>query len=158
MTPTAVLRHSLTSGEITLSEGLFTVRVHGEAVFDLPLARRLEEARRDLLPGTEGVVLVWIPADIAWVEPEALRWLGSPEAMEGVLGRAVVVPSSFQALRDSIRWRLFKPSVAFRVFGHARVAKSWLMDLWVGESVGPEIDSWAQVEISPSHSSGDVQA
>lgn len=130
------------SGEIQLSEGLFRVDVNGEAVFDLSLAKRLEAARRELLPGTEGVVLVVIPSDIAWVEPDALKWLGSPEAMEGVLGRAVVVPSTFQAMRDSIRWRFFKSAVAFRIFGHPRVAKTWLMDLWVSQAVGPELDQW----------------
>lgn len=122
---------------------MFVVEVLGEAVFDLSLAKRLEAARRDLLPGTEGVVLVLIPADIAWVEPEALKWLGSEEAMDGVLGRAVVVPSTFQALRDSIRWRLFKPAVSFRIFGNARVAKTWLNDLWIAGAVGPELDAWS---------------
>lgn len=138
----AVLKHTMPSGEILLSEGMFTVKVSGEAVFDLSLAKRLEAARRELLPGSAGVVLVLIPADIAWVEPEALRWLGSQEAMDKVVGRAVVVPSSMQAMRDNIRWRLFKPSVAFRVFGHQRVAKSWLTDLWVEHAVGPELDAW----------------
>lgn len=142
MEPIATLKHSMPSGEIQLSEGLFRVDVNGEAVFDLSLAKRLEAARRELLPGTEGVVLVVIPSDIAWVEPEALKWLGSPEAMEGVLGRAVVVPSTFQAMRDGIRWRFFKPAVAFRIFGHPRVAKTWLMDLWVNQAVGPELDEW----------------
>lgn len=143
MEAVAILRHKMPSGEITLSEGLFIVEVLGEAVFDLSLAKRLEVARRDLLPGTEGVVLVLIPADIAWVEPEALKWLGSEEAMSGVLGRAVVVPSSFQALRDSIRWRLFKPAIVFRIFGNVRVAKTWLNDLWISKAVGPELDQWS---------------
>lgn len=143
MEAAAILRHKMPSGEITLSEGLFIVEVLGEAVFDLSLAKRLEAARRDLLPGTEGVVLVLIPADIAWVEPEALKWLGSEEAMSGVLGRAVVVPSSFQALRDSIRWRLFKRAIAFRIFGNVRVAKTWLNDLWISKAVGPELDQWS---------------
>lgn len=144
MEPTAILRHKMPSGEITLSEGMFVVEVLGEAVFDVSLARRLEAARCDLLPGTTGVVLVLIPADIAWVEPEALKWLGSEEAMKDVLGRAVVVPSSFQALRDSIRWRLFKPAVAFRIFGNARVARTWLNDLWISNAVGPELDEWSE--------------
>lgn len=143
MDTAATLRHKMPSGEITLSEGMFVVEVQGEAVFDLSLAKRLEAARRDLLPGTEGVVLVQIPPDIAWVEPDALKWLGSPEAMQGVVGRAVVVPSSFQALRDSIRWRLFKPAIAFRIFGQARVAKTWLNDLWISRAVGPELDEWS---------------
>ncbi|MDA0913227.1 MAG: hypothetical protein O2818_07605 [Bacteroidetes bacterium] len=127
---------------IELSMGLYTIRFTDEAVLDLEQMKRVEQARRDLIEGGVGPVLVVIPRNAALVDQEALAWLGSEESMLDVPARAVVVPSSIQALRDRIRWALFKPAVPFRVFGNPQVAKGWVLDQWYDAQVGAEIDSF----------------
>ncbi len=127
---------------IELSMGLYTIRFAAEAFLDLNQMKRVEQARRELLEGGVGPVLVLIPKNAALVEQEALAWLGSDEAMLDVPARAVVVPSSIQVLRDKIRWALFKPSVAFRVFRNPQVAKGWVLDEWYTTQVGAEIDAF----------------
>jgi hypothetical protein len=127
---------------IELSMGLYTIRFANEAVLDLNQMKRVEQARRELMPGGVGPVLVLIPRNAALVEQEALAWLGSEEAMRDVPARAAVVPSSIHVLRDRIRWALFKPSVAFRVFRNPQVAKGWVLDQWYDNQVGAEIDSF----------------
>lgn len=126
---------------IELAMGLYTVRFHESAVLDLNQMKRVESARRELLEGGVGPVLVLIPRNAALVEREALEWLGSTEAMLDVPARAVVVPSSIQVLKDKIRWALFQPSVPFRVFRNPQVAKGWAMDQWYDAQIGTEIDA-----------------
>jgi hypothetical protein len=140
------LSTKLQEATIELSMGLYTIRFHAESVLDLNHVKRVEEARRDLLRGGEGPVLVLIPKNVALVEQEALAWMGSPEAMEGVPARAIVVPSSIQVLRDRIRWALFKPSVAFRVFRNPQVAKGWVLDTWYDDQIGQEVDAFIGLE------------
>lgn len=127
---------------IELSMGLYTVRFAEQAVLDLNQMKRVEQARRELVLGGIGPVLVLIPRNAALVEQEALAWLGSQEAMLDVPARAVVVPSSIHVLRDRIRWALFKPAVPFRVFRNPQVAKGWVLDTWYDKQVGAEIDSF----------------
>ena len=126
------MEHTLTTklqdATIELSMGLYTVRFHEEAVLDVNQMKRVEAARRELLSDDRGPVLVLIPSNAALVEQEALAWLGSEEAMQNVSARAVVVPSSITVLRDRIRWALFRPSVPFRVFRNAQIAKGWALD------------------------------
>ena len=122
--------------------GLYTVRFHEEAVLDVNQMKRVEAARRELLSDDRGPVLVLIPSNAALVEQEALAWLGSEEAMQNVSARAVVVPSSITVLRDRIRWALFRPSVPFRVFRNAQIAKGWALDQWYDKQIGMEIDSF----------------
>ncbi len=136
---------SLQEATIEFSMGLYTVRFHAEAVLDLNQVMRVEEARRDLLPGGTGPVLVLIPKNVALVEQEALAWMGTESAMQGVPARAVVVPSSIQVLRDQIRWALFKPAVPFRIFRNPQVAKGWALDTWYDQQVGQEIDAFGDL-------------
>jgi hypothetical protein len=139
MQPTLQLQ--LPSALIELSMGLFVVRYKPEVVLDLALARRVEEARRDLMPGADNPVLVLIPRDIALLDQEALFWMGSSEAMNGVSARAVVVPNSLMVIRDRIRWALFRPAVPFRVFRNPQVAKSWVLDAWYTLRLGQDLDA-----------------
>jgi len=141
-----ILSTKLQEASIELSMGLYTIEFHAESVLDLNHVKRVEEARRELVRGGEGPVLVLIPKNIALVEQEALAWLGSSEAMEGVPARAIVVPSSIQVLRDRIRWALFKPSVPFRVFRNRQVAKGWLLDTWYDDQIGSEVDAFVGLE------------
>ena len=138
------MEHTLTTklqdATIELSMGLYTVRFHEEAVLDVNQMKRVEVARRELLSDDRGPVLVLIPSNAALVEQEALAWLGSEEAMQNVSARAVVVPSSITVLRDRIRWALFRPSVPFRVFRNAQIAKGWALDQWYDKQIGMEID------------------
>jgi len=140
------MEHTLTTklqdATIELSMGLYTVRFHEEAVLDVNQMKRVEVARRELLSDDRGPVLVLIPSNAALVEQEALAWLGSKEAMQNVSARAVVVPSSITVLRDRIRWALFRPSVPFRVFRNAQIAKGWALDEWYDKQIGMEIDSF----------------
>ncbi|MBT6163059.1 hypothetical protein N8891_03340 [Flavobacteriales bacterium] len=140
------MEHTLTTklqdATIELSMGLYTVRFHEEAVLDVNQMKRVEVARRELLSDDRGPVLVLIPSNAALVEQEALAWLGSEEAMQNVSARAVVVPSSITVLRDRIRWALFRPSVPFRVFRNAQIAKGWALDQWYDKQIGMEIDSF----------------
>jgi hypothetical protein len=140
------MEHTLTTklqdATIELSMGLYTVRFHEEAVLDVNQMKRVEAARRELLSDDRGPVLVLIPSNAALVEQEALAWLGSEEAMQNVSARAVVVPSSITVLRDRIRWALFRPSVPFRVFRNAQIAKGWALDQWYDKQIGMEIDSF----------------
>ena len=140
------MEHTLTTklqdATIELSMGLYTVRFHEEAVLDVNQMKRVEVARRELLSDDRGPVLVLIPSNAALVEQEALAWLGSEEAMQNVSARAVVVPSSITVLRDRIRWALFRPSVPFRVFRNAQIAKGWTLDQWYDKQIGMEIDSF----------------
>lgn len=140
------MEHTLTTklqdATIELSMGLYTVRFHEEAVLDVNQMKRVEVARRELLSDDRGPVLVLIPSNAALVEQEALAWLGSKEAMQNVSARAVVVPSSITVLRDRIRWALFRPSVPFRVFRNAQIAKGWALDQWYDKQIGMEIDSF----------------
>lgn len=140
MQPT--LQIQLPAATIELSMGLFVVRFRPDVVLDLAQAQRVEAARRELLPDADNPVLVLIPSGIALVDQEALEWMSSDEAMEGVPSRAVVVPSSIQVLRDRIRWALFRPAIAFRVFRNPQVAKSWVLDSWYEQSLGHEIDAF----------------
>jgi hypothetical protein len=126
---------------IELSMGLYTVRFHPDTVLDLEAVQRIERARRGVLPGVEGPVLMVVAATAVWVDQPALEWLGSDAAMEGVPARAIVVPSTIQVFRDRIRWAFFRPAVAFRVFRNAQVAKGWVLDAWYERSVGKEIDA-----------------
>ncbi len=139
MQPTLQLQ--LPSALIELSMGLFVVRFKPEVVLDAALARRVETARRELLPGADNPVLVLVPKDIALVDQEALFWMGSAEAMEGVSARAVVVPNSLLVIRDRIRWALFRPAVPFRVFRNPQVGKSWVLDAWYTQRLGHEMDA-----------------
>ena len=140
------MEHTLTSklqdATIELSMGLYTVRFHEEAVLDINQMKRVETARRELLPDDRGPVLVLIPRNAALVEQEALAWLGSEEAMLNVSARAVVVPSSITVLKDRIRWALFRPSVPFRIFRNPQIAKGWALDQWYDKQIGMEIDSF----------------
>ena len=140
------MEHTLTTklqdATIELSMWLYTVRFHEEAVLDVNQMKRVEVARRELLSDDRGPVLVLIPSNAALVEQEALAWLGSEEAMQNVSARAVVVPSSITVLRDRIRWALFRPSVPFRVFRNAQIAKGWALDQWYDKQIGMEIDSF----------------
>ena len=126
------MEHTLSTqvhdARIELSMGLYTIRFADEAVLDVNQMKRVEAARRQLVDGGSGPVLVLIPRNAALVEQEALAWMGSDEAMLDVPARAVVVPSSIQVLRDRIRWALFKPAVPFRVFRNPQVAKGWVLD------------------------------
>lgn len=140
MRPT--LQIQLPAATIELAMGLFVVRYRADVVLDLAQAKRVEAARRELLPEADNPVLVLIPSTIALVDQEALVWLSSPEAMEGVPARAVVVPSSIQVLRDRIRWALFRPAIPFRVFRNPQVAKSWVLDSWYEQRLGHEIDAF----------------
>lgn len=140
------MEHTLSThvhdAKIELSMGLYTIRFAEEAVLDLNQMKRVEQARRELVAGGMGPVLVLIPRNAALVEQEALAWLGSEEAMLDVPARAVVVPSSIQVFRDRIRWALFKPSVPFRVFRNPQVAKGWVLDQWYDSQIGKEIDAF----------------
>ena len=136
------LTTKLQDATIELSMGLYTVRFHEEAGLDVNQMKRVEAARRELLSDDRGPVLVLIPSNAALVEQEALAWLGSEEAMQNVSARAVVVPSSITVLRDRIRWALFRPSVPFRVFRNAQIAKGWALDQWYDKQIGMEIDSF----------------
>ena len=124
------MEHTLSTqvhdARIELSMGLYTIRFADEAVLDVNQMQRVEVARRQLVEGGVGPVLVLIPRNAALVEQEALAWLGSEEAMLDVPARAVVVPSSIQVLRDRIRWALFRPAIPFRVFRNPQVAKGWV--------------------------------
>ena len=139
MQPTLVTE--VPGATIELSMGLYTVRFHPDTVLDLDAVQRIERARRSVLPGVEGPVLMVVAATAVWVDQPALEWLSSEEAMEGVPARAIVVPSTIQVFRDRIRWALFRPAVAFRVFRNAQVAKGWVLDAWYERSVGKEIDA-----------------
>jgi hypothetical protein len=140
------MEHKLTTtlqdATIELSMGLYTVRFHDEAVLDVNQMKRVEAARRELLPDGSGPVLVLIPSNAALLEHDALAWLGSEEAMLDVSARAVVVPSSLTVLRDRIRWALFRPTVPYRVFRNPQVAKGWALDQWYDKQIGLEIDSF----------------
>jgi hypothetical protein len=140
MRPT--LQIQLPAATIELTMGLFVVRYRADVVLDLAQAKRVEAARRELLPEADNPVLVLIPSTIALVDQDALVWLSSPQAMEGVPARAVVVPSSIQVLRDRIRWALFRPAIPFRVFRNPQVAKSWVLDSWYEQRLGHEIDAF----------------
>ena len=140
MQPT--LQIQLPAATIELSMGLFVVRFRPDVVLDLAQAKRVEAARRELLPDADNPVLVLIPASIALVDQAALVWMSSDEAMAGVPSRAVVVPSSLQVLRDRIRWALFRPAISFRVFRNPQVAKSWVLDSWYERRLGHEIDAF----------------
>ena len=140
------MEHTLSTkvhdARIELSMGLYTIRFADEAVLDVNQMKRVEAARRQLVEGGVGPVLVLIPRNAALVEQEALAWLGSEEAMLDVPARAVVVPSSIQVLRDRIRWALFRPAVPFRVFRNPQVAKGWVLDQWYDSQIGKEIDAF----------------
>jgi thiamine pyrophosphate-dependent acetolactate synthase large subunit-like protein len=140
------LSTKLQEATIELSMGLYTVNFHADSVLDLNHVKRVEEARRELVSGGEGPVLVVIPKNVALVEQEALAWMGSLEAMEGVAARAIVVPSSIQVLRDRIRWALFKPAIPFRVFRNPQVAKGWVLDTWYDNQIGQEVDTFVGLE------------
>jgi thiamine pyrophosphate-dependent acetolactate synthase large subunit-like protein len=140
------LSTKLQEATIELSMGLYTVNFHADSVLDLNHVKRVEEARRELVRGGEGPVLVVIPKNVALVEQEALAWMGSLEAMEGVAARAIVVPSSIQVLRDRIRWALFKPAIPFRVFRNPQVAKGWVLDTWYDDQIGQEVDTFVGLE------------
>jgi thiamine pyrophosphate-dependent acetolactate synthase large subunit-like protein len=140
------LSTKLQEATIELSMGLYTVNFHADSVLDLNHVKRVEEARRELVRGGEGPVLVVIPKNVALVEQEALAWMGSLEAMEGVAARAIVVPSSIQVLRDRIRWALFKPAIPFRVFRNPQVAKGWVLDTWYDNQIGQEVDTFVGLE------------
>lgn len=140
------LSTKLQEATIELSMGLYTVHFHADSVLDLNHVKRVEEARRELVRGGEGPVLVVIPKNVALVEQEALAWMGSLEAMEGVAARAIVVPSSIQVLRDRIRWALFKPAIPFRVFRNPQVAKGWVLDTWYDDQIGQEVDTFVGLE------------
>lgn len=140
------LSTKLQEATIELSMGLYTVNFHADSVLDLNHVKRVEEARRELVRGGEGPVLVVIPKNVALVEQEALAWMGSLEAMEGVAARAIVVPSSIQVLRDRIRWALFKPAIPFRVFRNPQVAKGWVLDTWYDDQIGLEVDTFVGLE------------
>ncbi len=140
------MEHTLSTqihdARIELSMGLYTIRFADAAVLDVNQMKRVEAARRQLIEGVVGPVLVLIPRNAALVEQEALAWLGSEEAMMDIPARAVVVPSSIQVLRDRIRWALFKPTVRFRVFRNPQVAKGWVLDQWYDSQIGKEIDAF----------------
>jgi thiamine pyrophosphate-dependent acetolactate synthase large subunit-like protein len=140
------LSTKLQEATIELSMGLYTVNFHADSVLDLNHVKRVEEARRELVRGGEGPVLVVIPKNVALGEQEALAWMGSLEAMEGVAARAIVVPSSIQVLRDRIRWALFKPAIPFRVFRNPQVAKGWVLDTWYDDQIGQEVDTFVGLE------------
>lgn len=129
--------------------GLFVISFKPDVVVDQVQAQRAEMARRELLPGSEGPVLVIIPRDAALVEREALEWWGSKDAMKGVAARAVVVPSSIDVLRDRIRWALFRPSVNYRAFRNPQIAKGWVLNTWYEESVGEVIDAMDAHDVRP---------
>jgi hypothetical protein len=139
MQPTLVTEVS--GATIELSMGLYTVRFHPETVLDVEAVQRIERARRAVLPGVEGPVLMVVAVTAVEVDREALEWLGSEEGMAGVPARAVVVPSTIHVVKDRIRWALFRPAVAFRVFRNAQVAKGWVLDAWYDRTVGREIDA-----------------
>lgn len=136
------LSTQLTDATIELSMGLYTVRFHADAVLDENQVKRVEMARRDLLPGSKGPVLVIVPDNAALVEQAALAWMGSEEGMEGVPARAVVVPSSIQVLKDRIRWVFFKPTIPYRIFRNPQVAKGWVLDAWYDNEIASEIDEF----------------
>jgi hypothetical protein len=92
MQPTLVTEVS--GATIELSMGLYTVRFHPETVLDVEAVQRIERARRAVLPGVEGPVLMVVAVTAVEVDREALEWLGSEEGMAGVPARAVVVPST----------------------------------------------------------------
>jgi len=127
--------HSLISknslADIEVSMGMSIVSYHAGSMIDLGCVMRIEGDRREL--ANSGPVLHIIPADSPLVEQEALKWLGSDEAMQDVVARAVVVPSNLAVLQDKIRWVLFRQSVPFRIFRNPQVAKGWLIDVWYEE-------------------------
>ena len=86
------MEHTLSTqvhdARIELSMGLYTIRFADEAVLDVNQMKRVEAARRQLVEGGVGPVLVLIPRNAALVEQEALAWLGSEEAMLDVPARS----------------------------------------------------------------------
>lgn len=108
-----------------------TVEHRARQILDPATALRVELDRREMCPGHEGVVLHIIPSDIDMMDQESLRVWMSPECMDAVVARAVVVPSGITALKHRIRWMFFASDVPFRVFRNPQVAKGWLQDCWL---------------------------
>jgi hypothetical protein len=140
--PIKVNEHALISkhnlADIEVSMGMCVVNYHAGAMIDLGCVMRTEGDRKEL--SNSGPVLHIIPADSPLVEQEALKWLGSDDAMCDVIARAIVVPSNLAVLQDKIRWALFRPSVAFRIFRNPQVAKGWLIDVWYEELAREEAE------------------
>jgi hypothetical protein len=129
------MEHALTGGTeratFRWSAGMCTVEHRARQILDPATALRVELDRRELCPGHEGVVLHIIPSDIDMMDQESLRVWMSPECMDAVVARAVVVPSGITALKHRIRWMFFASDVPFRVFRNPQVAKGWLQDCWL---------------------------
>ncbi|PCJ82241.1 MAG: hypothetical protein COA49_01720 [Bacteroidetes bacterium] len=127
--------HSLISknklADIEVTMGMCVINYHASTMIDLGCVMRVEDERREL--SNSGPVLHIIPSDSPLVEQEALTWLGSDDAMQNVVARAIVVPSNLAVLQDKIRWVLFRQSVPFRIFRNPQVAKGWLIDVWYEE-------------------------
>ena len=102
-----------------------------QQVLDEGAARRVEDERRELCPDHEGTVLHLIPSDIDVFDQEVLSYWMTPEASEGIVERAAIVPTGITALRHRIRWMFFSADVPFRVFRNVQVAKGWLIDQWL---------------------------
>ena len=130
-----ISKHS--QADIELSMGMCIVNYRAGSMIDLACVMRTEDDRKEL--SNSGPVLHIIPPDTPLVEQDALKWLGSDQAMKGVVARAVVVPSNLAVIQDKIRWALFRPSVPFRIFRNAQVAKGWLIDVWYSKMAEEEI-------------------
>ena len=130
-----ISKHS--QAEIELSMGMCIVNYNTGSMIDLACVMRTEDDRKAL--SNSGPVLHVIPADSPLVEHDALKWLGSDQAMNGVIARAVVVPSNLAVIQDKIRWALFRPSVPFRIFRNTQVAKGWLIDVWYSHMEGKQL-------------------
>ncbi len=100
-------------------------------MLDEGAARRVEEERTAICPEHQGTVLHVIPSDIEIFDQEVLSFWMTPEASEGIVARAAVVPSGITALRHRIRWMFFSSDIPFRVFRNPQVAKGWLIDCWL---------------------------
>ncbi len=130
-----ISKHS--QAEIELSMGMCIVNYNTGSMIDLACVMRTEDDRKAL--SNSGPVLHIIPADSPLVEHDALKWLGSDQAMNGVIARPVVVPSNLAVIQDTIRWVLFRPSVPFRIFRNKQVAKGWLIDVWYSHMEGEQL-------------------
>jgi hypothetical protein len=129
-----ISKHS--QAEIELSMGMCIVKYRAGSMIDLACVMRTENDRKEL--SNAGPVLHIIPSDSPLVEQDALKWLGSDQAMKGIVARAVVVPSNLAVIQDKIRWALFRPSIPFRIFRNPQVAKGWLIDVWFNQMAGEE--------------------
>ena len=120
------------------SDGILVVELKPELIIDLRTIRRMERFRKVMSMGFELPVLIVIPKDHLLLDKEAFQYLGSKEAMDGCVAKAIVIKAPLRVILKNFSLAFLKADKPFRLFVSRSEAKMWLFDHITEEIILPD--------------------